>query len=328
MIRLVGIGASAGGLEALKALLSSLPASPPLACVVVQHLSPDYPSHLVEVLAPVTSLRVRDLRDGLTPEAGTIYVAPPGCTVLLEDGQLRSHIVHDATHPKPSINRFFDSLATENGDASVGIILSGTGSDGADGMQRIKAAGGVTVVQDPGTARYKNMPKAALDVGVDLVLPPEEIGPALAKLLQSRESGAGPQMVELTPDDYEEINELVYRNTGFQLRDYKAGTVHRRIAHRMNLLGLGSLDQYIDCLKAEQDESSRLMEDIFINVTAFFRDREAIAVLRSTIDAIVRDDSGEKVMRCWVPGCATGEEPYTIAMLFEEAIKRGCPSVR
>ncbi|MCP5144625.1 MAG: PAS domain S-box protein [Gammaproteobacteria bacterium] len=321
-LRLVGIGASAGGLEALRELMESLPSLGCFSYVIAQHVSPTHVSMLMSLLAPMTSLKVQDLVDKRKPEPGYVYITPPNKDVILENGLLRLTAPTATVGPKPSINRFFDSLANELGSRSLGIILSGTGSDGANGIRAIKAAGGITMAQEPTSAKYDGMPRAAILTGsVDLIVPPAKIGATLTHLLSVATESAEALDGILDTDDYSQIVNLVRMHSAFKLSDYKAPTVKRRIARRMTIVGVATLKEYVAYLRAHRDESQQLMRDTFISVTAFFRDREAFVALESAIGRIVNLSDDGRVIRCWVPGCATGEEVYSIAMLLEEALR-------
>lgn len=320
-LRLVGIGASAGGLEALRELMESLPDSDSLCYVIAQHVSPTHVSMLMNLLAPMTSLRVLDLTDKTIPEIGAVYITPPNKDVILKDGLLRLFEPQAAIGPKPSVNHFFLSLAEELGEQSIGIILSGTGTDGASGIRTIKGAGGITIAQEPDTAKYDGMPKAAIHTGsVDLVLSPAKIGSVLERLI-SLPRQTPLSIDEVTEgDEYTQITNLVRTHAAFRLNDYKSATVKRRIARRMGLVGVATLAQYIDYMRANREEAQLLIRDTFISVTSFFRDPDAFDALERVIGEIVQKHEGGEVIRCWVPGCASGEEVYTIAMLFEEAL--------
>ncbi|MGG7055681.1 chemotaxis protein CheB [Nitrosomonas sp. ANs5] len=321
IVRIVGIGASAGGLAALREMIQSLPSTGSLCYVIAQHVSPAHISMLMDLLMPFTQLKVEYLRDLQPPQAGTVYITPPNSDVSLERGVFRLTEPRQAIGPKPSVNHFFQSLADELGEQAIGIILSGTGSDGASGMRAIKAAGGITIVQDPGTAKYDGMPKAAIYTdSVDLILAASKIGPALARLLLATGDITPVLEEDRETEEYLQIGKLVRLNTAFKLSDYKPGTVRRRIARRMNILGMGSLAAYIDFLQSHKDESLFLMRDTFISVTSFFRDKEAFHALEGVINELVRNGENKKVIRIWVPGCASGEEVYSIAILFEEAL--------
>ncbi|HMW21988.1 MAG TPA: EAL domain-containing protein [Burkholderiaceae bacterium] len=330
-VRLVAIGASAGGLEALRELLESLPPERSLAYVVAQHVSPTHVSMLLNLLAPCTALTVCQLSEATPPQGGAIYLAPPNHDVLLRDGCLCLAASHHPGGPHPSANRLFQSMADELGEAAIGIVLSGTGTDGSTGLKAIKAAGGVTLAQEPESARYDGMPRAAIQAGsVDLILRPAAMGAVLERLVT--QPGSDPAALveeDRESDEYTQIANLVRLNTTFRLSDYKAATVQRRIARRMNLLGLATPAAYVDHLRRHKDEALALMRDTFISVTSFFRDAEAFAALGRSIGTIVRDARPQAVLRCWVPACASGEEAYSLAMQFEEAlIEQGRPDVQ
>ncbi len=325
-VRVVGIGASAGGLEALRELLEALPQSKELSYVIAQHVSPTHVSLLMNLLSPSTELAVQDLTDGQRPQSNTIYITPPNRDVVMREGRLRLTEPMHTIGPKPSVNHFFHSLAEDQGELAVGIVLSGTGSDGSAGLRAIKAAGGLTIAQDPDTAKYDGMPRSAVKTGqVDLILKPSDMGRMLERLvLQLPElpgmTGDG-EGESVESDEYTQIGQLVRQFTTFRLSDYKPATVKRRIARRMGLLGIASLREYIEFLRKEKDEPQRLVRDTFISVTAFFRDTEPFHALERAIDELVRTRADHGVIRCWVPGCASGEEAYSIAMLLEEALR-------
>jgi len=321
-LRLVGIGASAGGLEALRDLIGQLPASDAYCYVIAQHLSPSHISMLANLLAPTTELKVQNLTARTAPRAGTIYVTTPNHDVIFEHGLLRLVRPPQAIGPKPSVNHLFLSMAHELGERAIGVILSGTGSDGAAGMRAIKAAGGVTIVQEPDTAKYDGMPQAAIaTASVDLILPAEDIGPVLSRLA-TRTADIGAALLDETrgETDYHRVTSLVRLSTGFRLADYKASTIRRRIARRMGILGIEAMADYIAELHKDRKEAQALVRDTFISVTSFFRDEAAFVGLRQAIGDLVATRPDDSVIRCWVPACATGEEAYSIAMLLEEAI--------
>ncbi|MCB1920005.1 MAG: PAS domain S-box protein, partial [Candidatus Competibacteraceae bacterium] len=293
-----------------------------LSYIIAQHVSPTHISMLMSLLSPMTKLQVEDLVDRQSPKPGVVYITPPNKDVILEQGQLRLTEPQAAIGPKPSVNHFFHSLADEVGEQAIGIILSGTGSDGAAGIRAIKAAGGITIAQEPETAKYDGMPKAAIHTGnVDLILAPGKIGPALERLLTLPRGLPLDADEASDTDEYTQISNLVRINTAFKLNDYKPATVRRRIARRMNIVGVDTLKAYIAYLEDHREESHALMRDAFISVTAFFRDQDAFSVLAQMIKKVVQERENSEVIRCWVPGCASGEEVYSIAMLFEEALR-------
>lgn len=321
--RLVGIGASAGGLEALRELMDGLIEHHLLAYVIAQHVSPSHVSMLQNLLAPRTDLQVANLEDGEVPRAGTVYITPPNRDVTYQRGQLRLTEPSQAVGPKPSVDHFFQSLAEGLGDQAIAVILSGTGSDGAAGLRAVKAAGGITLAQDPDTAKYDGMPRAAIHTGsVDLILRPMEMGQALSRLVAHEPALALLSRPDSPEDDFAHIGKLVRLKTAFRLDDYKAGTVRRRIARRLQILGIDSLSEYSARLAEDPEEAQALVRDTFISVTSFFRDTDAFQALGQAVDALVRRLEARAVIRCWVPACATGEEAYSVAMLIEEALAR------
>lgn len=319
-VKLVGIGASAGGLEALRELLESLPVSDEFSYVIAQHLSPTHLSMMTELLAPVTQLRVQNLTDDTAPQAKVVYITPPNSDVILSNGLLKLLPPQSAIGPKPSVNHFFNSLAVELGERAIGIILSGTGSDGAAGIRAIKAAQGITIAQEPETAKYDGMPRAAIHTKcIDLILPPSQIGPALDRLTSLPLNLLHVIDESRALDEYENIINLVRLHTAFKLHDYKQATIRRRIARRMSILGLATLQDYVNHLKNNRAESQHLVKDTFIAVTEFFRDREPFELIEQKLHELVKTHNGD-VIRCWIPGCSSGEEVYSFAMLLEDAL--------
>ncbi|MCB6183089.1 EAL domain-containing protein [Leeia sp. TBRC 13508] len=319
----VGIGASAGGLEALRELIEHLPLVENYCYVIAQHVSPTHVSMLVGLLSPLTSLKVEELIDQKPLEPGTIFITPPNKDVLVADGVFRLLPPVSSIGPKPSVTRFFESLAKECPENSVAIILSGTGSDGAVGMRAVKASGGITIAQEPSSAKYDSMPKSAIHTGsVDLVLAPKQIGPVLQRLILGK-----PDDWELTEDDvtvdtFTQILNQVRIHTYFKLSDYKPATVKRRIARRMNIVGVATLQDYLNYLKTNKEESLLLLQDNLIGVTTFFRDDAAFSALAIQIGKMVAGAADKNIIRCWIAGCSTGEEVYSISMLFEHHIAR------
>ena len=318
-LTVVGIGASAGGLEALKVLISALPASKNMCYVVAQHLSPTHNSLLTELLAPVTKLSVRELRDGQAADPGCVFITPPDHDVEYRDGHLRLQAPRTGVGPKPSVDRLLTSLAEHAGDHSVGIILSGTGSDGAMGVRAIKAAGGVVLVQSPDDAKYDGMPRSAIQTGcVDMVLTPDQIADTLENLAQMFGEGRVPTADQGISDGYQRVVALVKRAAGMDLANYKSSTVERRIRRRMTMRRMDDMDAYAGLLQREPQEAELLSRDVLISVTSFFRDDANFRALERVLGTLVEDRDSEEVVRVWVPGCATGEEAYSIAIVLAE----------
>ena len=276
---------------------------------------------LVDIIDRETALPVRDVTDGLAPQAGTIYITPPNSNVLVADGRLR--LVPPSERPgapKPSVDVLFESLADELGPAAIGVVLSGTGSDGAKGIRRIRATGGITVAQDEHTAKYTGMPVASQDTDcVDLVLSPEELGTQFHLLLRTPRNLDALRREPLTSQTMERLNELLYLRTKIDFRHYKAATVQRRVERRMAATGADDLDDYVRIANDSAEEVDELFKDLLITVTSFFRDPEEFDALARHVGRLVKTRSG-KPLRVWVAGVATGEEAYTIAIQFAEAL--------
>ncbi|MEM1384459.1 MAG: chemotaxis protein CheB [Pseudomonadota bacterium] len=318
----VGIGASAGGLDALRALLSKLGSELPATFVVVQHMAPQHRSLLTELLSREAKIPVVEVRDGCAPLAGHVYVTPPNHDVIVENRRLKLLPPSDQpASPKPSVDRFFRSLGREIGEHAVGVILSGTGSDGAYGVQEIRACGGITIVQSEGSAQYSGMPSAAIDTGcVDLIFPPDKIAENFAGIIsrpRNLESLIDPG-INSHDDEFAGLCRLLEEHTGVDFRQYKTNTLRRRIERRIAAVGAASLEGYVDTARGSKTELDSLFSDLLISVTSFFRDQREFDTLVPYIQQLV-SERGNSGIRIWVPGCATGEEAYTLAILFCEA---------
>jgi two-component system CheB/CheR fusion protein len=318
----VGIGASAGGLEALRDMISNFPKTlPKTTFLVAQHLSPKHQSMMVQLLARETDMRVEEARDGIPPEAGVIYVTPPNSDLFVKERLLRLRKPLSDHSPKPSVDLFFSTLAEELGDHAIGIILSGTGSDGSHGVRAIRAGGGLTIAQDPKTAKYDGMPGNAIETGcIDITIAPQKIGPEIKALIRS------PKQINLLhegDDKRTAMQELMHRlksRTGVDFKDYKSGTLFRRLNRRMTACGVPEIERYLEYIDETPDELDLLFRDMTITVTHFFRDSEAFESLETHIKGIIESKSDQDPIRIWVPGCATGEEAYSIVILFAEAV--------
>ena len=312
---IVGVGASAGGLEAFTELLSHLPDDTGMAFVLIQHLDPKHDSHLTELLSKESKMPVSEVTAGTRIEANHVYVISPRCNLGIASGVLR-------TPPRPAsgcnmpVDAFLRELAADRGSKSLGVVLSGTASDGTLGLQAIKAAGGITFAQDVRTARFDGMPKSAIAAGVvDYILPPAGIALQLVALAHRAEAPAEPpQNAALA-----RILRLVRSATGVDFAYYKHGTLARRIKRRMALRGFETLDDYSRDLEQNRDEANALCESCLITVTAFFREPAVFEELkRMVFPALVENRSPEDPIRIWVPGCASGEEAYSIAICLME----------
>lgn len=309
----VGIGSSAGGLEALRAFLPFLPARSEFAFVVAQHLAPQRKSILSELLARDTVLPVEEIRDGASYRSGRIYVTPPGHNVAVRQGKLLLPAT-TGRGPKPSVDQLFESVAAECRHRGVAVVLSGSGSDGARGVQVIKSMGGTVLVQDPSTAKYTGMPLSAIDTGcADDCLAPKEIALRLQSLLGSSEPGGKP--VHQHSHDVDQVLELLRARTGVDFRGYKIKTINRRIAQRMAANRVATVSGYLSVLRSDATEAEKLGRSCLISVTSFFRDTEAFDALAEGLEKL---PAGDSPLRVWVPGCATGEEAYGIAMILDD----------
>ena len=318
---IVCIGASAGGLDSLERLFAHVPADIGMAFVVLQHLSPDFKSLMDELLSRRTELRVRQAEHDMPVEPNVVYLLPPMKEMIIRQRRLLLNDRdprHGLTLP---IDLFFRSLAHDVGDRAVAVILSGSGSDGSRGVQEISKAGGMVLCESPDTAQFNGMPLSALRTGqVDQVLPPEEIALALAELGKRRVKPE-PSEPPIEESGVEAILRLLRDEYGIDFSHYKAGTVTRRIERRLALNRSLDIDAYVEQVRSDPRELSSLYEDLLIGVTRFFRDEEAFEALEHRIipELIDRADPDEHI-RVWVPGCATGQEAYSIAMLFHERL--------
>ena len=315
----VGVGASAGGLEALTQLLKALPRDTGMAFVIVQHLAPDHASSLAEILSRTTKMKVCEVRDEPTVEPDHVYVIPPGRDMIIAGGKLRLLAqVREARHR--GIDQFFRSLAEDSAHQAIGVVLSGSASDGTLGLEVIKAEGGVTFAQDE-SAQHDSMPKSAVASGcVDFVLPPEGIAREIARIARhpyiaavAEEGGGG------DGPGHGRIAEIVRRATGVDFTHYKAATMQRRIERRMMVHKVATLAEYEERLRAMPGEIEALYQDVLINVTSFFRNPEAFEVLEKKIfPKLLAGRPASDPVRMWTLGCSTGEEAYSLAMLFAE----------
>ena len=292
--------------------------------VLVQHMAPRAHSMLPEILAKVTRMPVAEVQDGMRVEPNRIYVTPPGITMSLEQGVLRltSRVEPRGVH-RP-IDDFLRSLAQDQGSRAIGVILSGTASDGVLGLQAIKAEGGITFAQEVATAKYAGMPESAIAAGhVDFVLSPEKIARQLARLAHHPFVTAPPaaREAELPQEEgvFNQILLLLKAATGLDFTHYKHSTIKRRINRRMMLQQVEKLEDYVRLLRENAEEVKSLYEDILINVTSFFREPEAFEALQQVVfPEILRNRAEDEAIRIWVPGCASGEEAYSLAISLLE----------
>ena len=324
-VLVVGIGASAGGIEALKELFTAMPSDRELAFVVIQHLEPTHESRMADILGKCTSMKVVQAEDGMTVQANCVYANPAGKYLSIEAGRLVVSERSEQDRIRMPIDFFLTSLAEDQHEAAVGIILSGSsGSDGTRGVRAVHGAGGMCMTQDPETAQFPAMPLSAIDTGlVDHVLPVAQMPEALVSYARHARSGAtSPTDTAATPtlDDLEPFLKLLRVRTNSDYRHYKKTTIIRRIQRRMGIKQVAGMADYLQLLEKDQGELTQLSRDMLIGVSSFFRDPEAFEELRKeVIIPLVARGNSDSPLRAWVPGCATGEEAYSVAMLLLEA---------
>jgi two-component system CheB/CheR fusion protein len=314
----VGIGASAGGLEALRQFLQALPPDTGLGFVVVQHLAPAHPSALAEILSRATPMPVLEVHDEPSVRPNHVYVIPPGRSMTIARGAL--HLLARERHGQPRpIDQFFQSLAEEQAHQAIGVVLSGTATDGTLGLEAIKAAGGITFAQDE-TAQHTSMPRSAIATGcVDLVLPPHEIAREIARIARHPYVQTDPTAVPSDAETLDRIVQVLHRETGVDFSQYKSNTLYRRVTRRVVLHRLGGLPEYLQFLESNPPDVAALQQDILIGVTSFFRDRDAFAALQSTVmPRLFKGRLPDEPVRIWVLGCSSGEEAYSLAIALTE----------
>ena len=314
----VGIGASAGGFEALQKFLPRLPKNKNIAYIIAQHLDPKRPTLFGELLSKSSSFKVIPINDGEKIKANHIYFCPPNKDVTVTDGTFHLTVPSSKQFPKPSINKFFTSLAQEKKEKAMGIILSGTGSDGAIGISEIALHGGITLTEDEG-AKYYSMPKAAIDTGkVIASLPPELLAEGIEYVLEDRHYFDKHFAIQ---DSIEKIFDILNTKTNIDFSSYKDATITRRIKKRMSEMRAQGVDDYLDMLLKNDAEVDKLKDELLIIVTSFFRDKEAFLELNTHLETLLTKKL-DNVLRIWVTACATGEEAYTMAMLVHDLMEK------
>lgn len=326
----VGIGASAGGLRALEEFFENMPADSGAAFIVIQHLSPDFKSLMKELLERRTRMRIHRVEQGMAIAPNNVYLIPPGKNLRIKEDKLQlseqqSRKVHGAiSFP---IDIFFNSLAESYAERAMGIILSGTGSDGTRGLQAIKDAGGTVLVQDPNTAEFNGMPQSAIATGVvDRVLPPAQLAELLYEFLQSPlDTGEIDFDQNFLIDSYllKKIADILIEYEQLDFSHYKKTTVSRRIHRRCLIMRCADLNKYIELLQNSPEERQTLSSELLINVTRFFRDPTGWTYLDSmAIAPLIEQAKPEEELRFWVTACSTGEEAYSLGMLIDEALAK------
>jgi two-component system CheB/CheR fusion protein len=319
---IIGLGASAGGLEAFQTFLAAAEADAGFAYVLVQHLDPNHESMLGELLARRTNMPVRQITDNLALEPNCLYLIPPNASLTIEKARLRLSSFAEPRGFRRPIDVFFRSLAVDQGTNAACIVLSGTGADGSEGLRAVKEAGGLTLVQDPPTAKYDGMPKSAVATGlVDKVLTVAEMPKAIRDFFERSQS-----IVVNLPDVTDfllRVSEYLRHRLGHDFSQYKRNTMLRRVQRRMQVVGATTGDEYLERLRTNEEEAALLFRDLLINVTCFFRDEDAFDFLRrEVIPELLSGKGASDTLRIWTPGCSSGEEAYSIAILIAEAMVR------
>ena len=328
---IVAVGASAGGLEAFTDLVHALPADTGMAFVLVQHLDPTHHSMLTELLAKTTSMPVTEVKNGMKVEANRVHVIPPNCMMTIQNRVLHLSPRDDVYATRMTVDHFMRSLADDQGGRAVGVILSGSGTDGTLGLSEIQAQGGVTFAQDETTARHDGMPRSAIAAGtVDFVLPPKEIARELVRISTNqlvmpaereemdREDGEPAAPPEPHPSMHA-IFRLLRKNCGADFTYYRHTTIRRRIQRRMVVHKIENLEEYVKYLQQNAAEVQALYQDMLINVTSFFRNPPVFDSLKSIVyPAILKNRRRDTTIRVWAPGCASGEESYSLAITLME----------
>jgi len=320
----VAIGASAGGLEAITALLRASKPNGYIAFVIAQHMAPQHRSVLVELLSKDCEYRVVGATEGALIKPDTVYVNTPNTDIVVKDDHIHLKVPTTDIGAKPSIDKLFNSVAEAFGNQAIGVVLSGTGSDGTQGCRAIRDAGGITIVQNPETAKYDGMPNSVIRARTaDIILNPEEIAaylPELHKHPAGQPSSRQEEAIQGEVVSMDGIIERVFTVTGVDFRQYKKATLERQVQRRIAALRLNSMEEYFTYIDGDPEELEILQRSFLISVTGFFRDKEAFASLGSIIDNVVEQASETRMIRIWVPACATGEEVYSLAIMLAERL--------
>ncbi len=330
---IVGVGASAGGLEALEQLFSNLPTDSGMGFVVVTHLDPSHKSMMSELLARVTRMHVVEAKDGMAVEPNRVHVIPPDRDMAIKNGVLRLSRFEEPRGLRMPIDFFFRSLAKDQFDGSLCIILSGSGTDGTMGLKAIHEAGGMSMVEDPTEAKYEGMPQSAISTGfADYVLPVAKMPVQLLAYVKrtiGRVVKRKAVITEKVPKSIERILSVLRSQTGHDFAYYKKSTLLRRIERRMTVHDVGDPATYVHYLQEHPEEVSLLLKELLISVTSFFRDPAALDILKAKVLPLILEGKPEDyALRIWVPGCATGEEAYSIAMVVREYLDEQKSAVR
>ncbi|HEY8661342.1 MAG TPA: PAS domain S-box protein [Hanamia sp.] len=316
LLYIAAVGASAGGLEALQKLLLHLPLNiENIAFVIAQHLSPTYKSMLAETLSNNTGLNVIEVKNAVTVKEKNIYITPPNHGIIIRNGKLQLSKPKRTAAARPSIDNLFISLAKDKQTKAIGIILSGTGSDGAKGIKAIKDAGGITFVQDPVSAKDNGMPLSSIETGqVDYILAPEKIGAQLKEIIETNGEILLKKKIVTKNNGFDNIIEVLSKSTGTDFTNYKQNTLFRRINKRLAHLKINTANQYLDYIEKNPGELDELFHTVLIGFTVFFRDAGVFKPLEKILQSVINSKPIHDPLRIWIVGCATGEEAYSVAI--------------
>ena len=326
-VPVVAVGASAGGLEPISQFLAAMPVDAGLAVVVIQHLDPTSASMLPQLLARRSALNVSLAKDGIALQPNQVYIIPPAVFLSIESGRLRFSPTQTGKGARMPIDVFLHSLAADRGRHGIGIIMSGTGTDGADGLRALKETGGLVLVQDPNEAQHDGMPRYAMRTArPDYILPVRDMPTVLTRYVTHnyikarRQAPAMPEISTGTLSELSPLIEILKSSAGLDFSDYKTGTLQRRIERRMALNGVARWAEYVALFRGSPAEADALAKDLLINVTGFFRDPEAFAALAELMPELLSHHPPDQPLRIWVAGCSTGEEAYSLGILALEQI--------
>ncbi|UII25787.1 hypothetical protein LVD15_21160 [Fulvivirga maritima] len=323
---IVGIGASAGGLKALQQLFETIPSDLPIAYFIIQHLDPNHKSLLSELISKKTPLTVADATTNTTIQKGHVYVIPPGKYLEIKNNKINLVDKKEMSGSRMAIDHFFKSIAYHCEERCVGIVLSGSGSDGTAGLREIKAVGGLTLAQMPQSADHPSMPNSAIDAGaIDKVAELDEIPKIIKNYLTHPLTLKKENQIQrsFSNDVLDKVAKILSEHEKFYLSQYKPNTIYRRLTRRMSLTGIEDYEQYIKELEKNAEERKQLSEDLLINVTDFFRDKEAYQTLNEeVIPEIIKNIEKDQPIRIWIAGCASGEEAYSLAICFLEQMAK------
>lgn len=319
----IAIGASAGGLEALQEFIAHLPELNQFCILIAQHLSPTHKSMLVELLRRESERTILEATHGSALETNRIYITPPDNEITIVDGFIHLQKPSSPLGPKPSVDILFQSLGQLKSTKVIAVILSGTGSDGAAGIRELKRQGAYVIVQDPESAKYDGMPTSAIQTGlVDAILHPEKMGEEILEVMLGKQSeNTLSDQPDASLPTLQKILFYLGKRSGADFSNYKTATICRRLEKRMDVLKIATIDDYLKVIEENPREADEMFQMVLIGVTMFFRDMESFGVLEDYLRKLLADKTNNDPIRIWVPGCSTGEEAYSIAILINRILK-------